>query len=117
MVGSVSSFKPKLLETDPTIRYGCEVPPVKSAACAKWDITDRLHRDQLDDKDNPYNTYTHEGLPPGPICNPGQGAIRAVLNPDDNRYLDVVAKGGGAHAFAKTLAEHERNVDKYMRNQ
>ncbi len=110
-----SSFKPKRLETDPTIRYGCQVPVRKSAACAAWDVTDRLHRAQLDDKDNPYNTYQHEGLPPGPICNPGMGAIRAVLNPDGSDYLFFVAKDDRTHAFAKSMAEHERNVDKYIR--
>jgi UPF0755 protein len=43
------------------------------------------------------------------------GAIKAVLDPDGSEYLYFVAKGGGAHAFARSLSEHERNVDKYMR--
>jgi peptidoglycan lytic transglycosylase G len=51
-----SSFSPKRLETDPTIRYGCMVPVQKSAGCQQWDKRDRLHRAQLDDKANPYNT-------------------------------------------------------------
>lgn len=110
-----SSFKPKRLETDPTIRYGCQIPTQKSAACQAWDVTDRLHRAQLDDKDNPYNTYQHEGLPPGPICNPGRGAIRAVLNPDGSDYLFFVAMDDRSHVFSKTLSEHRRNVDKYIR--
>ena len=50
---------------------------VKSAACQQWDKKDRLHRAQLDDKDNPYNTYQHDGLPPGPISNPGKGVDRS----------------------------------------
>jgi UPF0755 protein len=109
------NFKPRRLETDPTIRYGCQVPRHKSAGCQNWAVTDRLRRAQLDDKDNPYNTYQHEGLPPGPICNPGVGAMRAVLEPDGSNYLYFVAKDDRSHAFSRTLAEHERNVDKYIR--
>lgn len=109
------SFSPRRLETDPTIRYGCQVPVKKSQGCQSWQVTDRLRRAQLDDKDNPYNTYQHEGLPPGPIANPGRGAIRAVLEPDGSDYLYFVAKDDRTHVFSKTLAEHERNVDRYIR--
>jgi UPF0755 protein len=109
------SFKPRRLETDPTIRYGCMVPLQKSAACQQWDKTDRLHRAQLDDKDNPYNTYQHEGLPPGPIANPGKASIAAVLAPDGSDYLYFVAKDARNHAFARSFAEHKKNVDKYQR--
>jgi UPF0755 protein len=121
------SFKPRLLQTDPTIRYGCEVAQPRSAACTAWvgatpwpfTVKDRLHRAELDDKDNVYNTYTHEGLPPGPICNPGIGAMKAVIDPDGSDFLYFVAKGDGTngHAFAKTVSEHQRNVDKWMRTQ
>ncbi len=109
------SFRPHRLDTDPTIRYGCTVPLVKSAACQKWDPGDRLHRAQLDDADNPYNTYQHEGLPPGPICSPGEAALRATVDPDGSGYFYFVAKNDGTHVFAKTRREHERNVDKYQR--
>ena len=109
------SFKPKRLETDPTIRYGCEVPPQKSAACQQWNKGDRLHRAQLDDKDNPYNTYQHDGLPPGPICNPGKASIEATLAPDGSDYLYFVAKDARNHVFAKTFEEHKKNVQKYMK--
>ncbi len=109
-------FVPHRLDTDPTIRYGCTVPTRKSAACQAWDITDRLHRKQLNDADNLYNTYQHEGLPPGPICSPGAAAMKAVVNPDGSKYFFFVAKDSKHHAFAKTRAEHERNVDKYIRN-
>ena len=121
------SFKPKRLETDPTIRYGCTVPPQRSAACQAWHEPclkagkplgcDRLHRAQLDDKDNAYNTYQHEGLPPGPISNPGRGSIEATLSPDGSDYLYFVAKDARNHAFAKTLDEHQKNVEKYMKGQ
>jgi UPF0755 protein len=111
-----ASFNPKRLETDPTIRYGCMVPVLKSAACQSWDKHDRLHRAQLDDKDNPYNTYQHDGLPPGPISNPGKSSIEATLAPDGSDYLFFVAKDARNHAFARSLEEHERNVDKFMRH-
>jgi UPF0755 protein len=111
------AFKPKLLQTDPTIRYGCSVTPDKdkSEGCKKWDPTQRLRRAQLDDKDNPYNTYTHEGLPPGPICSPGAEALVATVTPDGSDYFYFVAKDDKSHVFARTVEEHERNVDKYMR--
>jgi UPF0755 protein len=112
---AMPEFKPKRLETDPTIRYGCEVPPQKSAACQAWDRAGRLHSAQLRDKDNPYNTYEHEGLPPGPICNPGKGSIEAAMSPDGSEYLYFVAKDARNHAFARTYDEHKRNVEKYQK--
>jgi UPF0755 protein len=109
------TFTPKRLETDPTIRYGCMVPVQKSPACQQWNKADRLHRAQLDDKANPYNTYQHDGLPPGPIANPGKGSIEAVLAPDGSEFYFFVAKDARNHAFAKTFEDHKRNVDKYMK--
>jgi UPF0755 protein len=109
------TFTPKRLETDPTIRYGCMVPVQKSPACQQWNKADRLHRAQLDDKANPYNTYQHDGLPPGPIANPGKGSMEAVLAPDGSEYYFFVAKDARNHAFAKTFEDHKRNVDKYMK--
>jgi UPF0755 protein len=108
-------FKPKLLETDPTIRYGCTVPIQKSAACQKWKGTDRLRRAQLDDVDNPYNTYRHEGLPPGPIGNPGRASLEAAVNPDRSKFLFFVGRNDGTHIFSRTYAEHTRWVNKYQR--
>jgi len=112
---SSPSFQPKRLETDPTIRYGCMVPVQKSAACQGWDPAGRLFTAQLRDKDNPYNTYEHEGLPPGPICNPGRGAIEAVMNADGSGYFYFVSKNDGTHVFSKTFAEHTKNVEKYQK--
>ena len=108
-------FSPKKLETDPTIRYGCTVPAQKSAACLKWNKTDRLRRAQLDDADNPYNTYQHEGLPPGPIGNPGRASLEAVFKPDRSKFFFFVSRNDGSHVFSKTYAEHTRWVNKFQR--
>jgi UPF0755 protein len=107
------TFVPHLLQTDPTIIYGCTVPLVKSDACKRFE--GRIRRIHLEDKENPYNTYTHEGLPPGPISNPGRAALEAVLAPDATPYLYFVSKNDGTHYFSKTRAEHEAAVDKYQR--
>lgn len=63
---------------------------------------------------SPYNTYKNLGLPPGPICNPGIDAIKAALNPAKTDYYYFAAKGDGSHAFARTLNEHNANVEKYI---
>jgi UPF0755 protein len=84
------------LEADPTVLYALgrfAGPPLK--------------RDL--EIESPYNTYRVRGLPPGPICNPGSAAIRAVLWPDSGRTeFFFVAKGAGAHAFSRTLREHNQ---------
>ena len=68
-----------------------------------------LRRSELD-RETPWNTYKIRGLPPTPIANPGQAAIEAALNPEATDYIFFVADGTGGHAFAETLAEHNRNV-------
>lgn len=107
------SFRPKLLQTDPTIIYGCTVPLERSAACKKFE--GRIRRIHLDDPDNPYNTYVHQGLPPGPIANPGRAALKAVFEPKKSRYLYFVSRNDGTHEFSQTRADHERAVDRYQR--
>jgi UPF0755 protein len=58
--------------------------------------------------DNPYNTYTQRGLPPGPISAPGEAAIHAALYPADESYLYFVARADGTHIFTNSLEEHNR---------
>ncbi len=74
--------------------------------------------------DHPYNTYTHPGLPPGPIGAPGLAAIEGTLRPADTDFFYFVARTDGTHIFSRTLAEHNRAVaqirvewDQYRREQ
>lgn len=112
-----ASFRPKLLQTDPTIIYGCTVAPLflgkSSNACRQWD--GRIRRIHLDDPENSFNTYTHEGLPPGPIANPGRLALEAVMKPDGSSYLYFVSKNDGTHQFSGSIGEHEAAVVKFQR--
>ena len=64
--------------------------------------------------DSPYNTYRINGLPPGPIANPGWSSMEAVVHPETHDYLYYVAKPDGSHAFSKTYAEHNANIRKYQ---
>ena len=96
------------LQSDPTVIYGLQ----RAAGGPGFD--GNLTRKHLRTP-TPYNTYTQRGLPPGPICNPGEAAIHAALHPEDVADLYFVARGAGLHAFSKTLAEHEANVDRYQR--
>ncbi|MBI4720115.1 MAG: endolytic transglycosylase MltG [Chitinivibrionia bacterium] len=86
------------LEADPTLAY------------AMGGYRGRLFYNNLL-VDSPYNTYVYEGLPPGPICNPGRASIEAALRPDPGcRALYFVAKGDGGHIFSETLEEHRAAV-------
>jgi UPF0755 protein len=68
---------------------------------------------------NAYNTYTHAGLPPGPIANPGAQSLKAALDPAKTELLYFVARGdgSGAHHFSATLAEHQLAVGRYRKSQ
>jgi UPF0755 protein len=98
------SFRPKHLECDPTASYGCLAFPEKAASCTNFGgkATAAIEHDP----DNPYSTYTHEGLPPGPIANPGAKSLDGVAAPSMTPYLYFVARGGGHHAFSETYEAH-----------
>jgi UPF0755 protein len=65
-------------------------------------------------RDTPYNTYLHFGLPPTPIANPGRPSLLAAFDPEPSEFLFYVYKGNGHHAFARTVAEHNANVARYL---
>ncbi|WP_069131832.1 endolytic transglycosylase MltG [Rhodohalobacter halophilus] len=65
--------------------------------------------------DHPYNTYIHAGLPPGPITNPDEASIRAVLNPEEHDYLFMVAAPDGSHRFTRTFEEHRQASEEWRR--
>ena len=94
------------LQTDPTVIYGI----TKGQAV----LGRGLRRSELR-KDTPWNTYTNKGLPPTPIANPGKASIEAALNPETTNLVFFVADGTGGHAFAETLAEHNKNVAKWRK--
>lgn len=104
-------FVPKRLQADPTVSYGCLTARDAAPSCAGFEGA--ITRAMLADRENVYNTYRHEGLPPGPICNPGIDSIRAVLDHAPNRYLYFVARGGGRHTFSATLEEHNAAVARW----
>jgi UPF0755 protein len=103
------SFMPKRLQADPTVAYGCAVAP-ELASCLHFDGL-RVTRPMLMDATNAYNTYRLDGLPPGPISNPGLSALRAALNPATHDYYYFVARGGGLHAFSHSLGDHNAAVE------
>jgi UPF0755 protein len=93
------------LQCDPTVIYALEQQGRYNGTLSTAD----LHID------SPYNSYTHTGLPPGPIGNPGEASLRAAYRPAHTDYLYFVANTQGGHFFSSTLAEHNNNVIKYRR--
>lgn len=100
------------LQADPTVQYAIAANPASVQKYGWWkrDLT----VEDLQVK-SPYSTYANTGLPPGPIASAGLDSLRAVAYPAPVKYLYFVAKGDGSHAFAETLEEHNRNVQKYQR--
>jgi len=86
------------LECDATVQYALGA-----------DRKSRLMYEDLEIESD-YNTYLHQGLPPGPICNPGEASIRAALEPADVPYLYYVARPDGSHVFSRTFAEHRAAI-------
>jgi UPF0755 protein len=102
-------FRPlRMLQSDPTAAYGCVVEPRAAPSCK--DFSGRVLPAMLRDSDNRYNTYRHAGLPPGPISNPGEASIAAVLAPADTEYLYFVATGGGRHTFSRSFDDHRKAI-------
>jgi len=89
------------LQADPTVVYGLQ------------NYNGQITKEDLQ-SGNPYNTYRHKGLPPGPISLPGIKSIEAALHPDNSEALYFVAKGDGTHVFSNTLEEHNQAVAQYM---
>ena len=92
------------LQTDPTVIYGITK--------GEGTLGRGLRRSELQ-RETPWNTYVIDGLPVTPIANPGRASLEAAANPDETDFVFFVADGTGGHAFAATLAEHNRNVAKW----
>ena len=93
------------LQADPTVQY----------AVMKTERSNGPRRLLFTDYkvEHPFNTYLYYGLPPGPITNPSQASIRAVLHPENHDYLFFVADGNGGHIFSRTLREHNNAANSY----
>lgn len=96
------------LQSDPTTIYGL--------VGGKGTLGRPLTRADLETR-TAYNTYVITGLPPGPIANPGRASLEAVANPSRTKELYFVADGSGGHAFAETLDQHNRNVQRWRQSQ
>ena len=98
----VNRLKQKMkLQSDPTIIYGL--------VGGKGTLGRPIKRSEIQ-QPSPYNTYLVEGLPPGPIANPGRASLEAVANPARTRDLFFVADGTGGHSFTETYEQHQKNV-------
>ncbi len=89
------------LQSDPTIIYGL--------VGGKGSLGRPIQRNEIE-QPTPYNTYVIDGLPPGPIANPGRASLEAAANPARTKELFFVADGTGGHAFADNYEQHQRNV-------
>ncbi len=98
----VNRLKQKMrLQSDPTIIYGL--------VGGKGTLGRPIMKSEIE-QPTPYNTYVIDGLPPGPIANPGRASLEAAANPARTRELYFVADGTGGHVFAETYEQHQRNV-------
>jgi UPF0755 protein len=95
------------------IPFGAD-PTVVYASLLAGRYTGVIHESDLQ-LDSPYNTYKRAGLPPGPIANPGRASLAAAMRPAQSDFLFFVSDNQGHHRFARTAAEHARNVAAYRR--
>ena len=114
--------KTGLLEADPTVIYAVDTDKLGKysedwSQYVFWTVPEGGLRDQqLPEALDRYNTYKHRGLTPGPIATPTVTSIDAALKPDTKsgfKFFVAIPEGGGAHDFSKTLAEHQRKLEKY----
>jgi UPF0755 protein len=92
------------MQCDPTVIYALELRGTYDGNIHKQDLA----------IDSPYNTYRYPGLPPGPIAAPGRASLAAAVHPADADFLYFVSRNDGTHVFARTLEEHNRNVQKFQ---
>ena len=92
------------MQADPTVVYALR-------KAGRYD--GNIRRDDLS-IDSPYNTYRYPGLPPGPIASPGKASLEAAIQPADVEFLYFVSRNDGSHVFARTLTEHNANVQEYQ---
>ena len=92
------------MQADPTIVYALEKDHRYNGNIRREDLS----------MESPYNTYKYPGLPPGPVASPGKASLEAVLVPSIVPYLYFVSRNDGSHVFAKTLAEHNKNVSRFQ---
>lgn len=102
------------LQVDATVQYA-----LANVSCPNSDVKCEYWPKEITKEDlkinSPYNTYIKPGLPPGPICNPGLAALEAVVRPQDSPYWFYLADSSGQTHFAKTIAEHNTNIAKYLK--
>jgi UPF0755 protein len=91
------------LETDPAVIYGID------------GFDGNLRKRDLQNRENPYNTYQIAGLPPGPIANPGVAALRAVVEPAQTDYLFFVSRNDGTHEFSRSYRDHVNAVNRFQK--
>src|SRR5712691_3619984 len=98
----INRLKQKMkLQSDPTIIYGL--------VGGKGTLGRPIMRSEIE-QPTPYNTYVIDGLPPGPIANPGRASLEAAANPARTKEIFFVADGAGGHVFADTIDQHQKNV-------
>ena len=98
----VNRLKNKMrLQSDPTIIYGL--------TGGKGSLGRPILKSEID-QPTPYNTYVIDGLPPGPIANPGRASLEAAANPARTKDLYFVADGTGGHVFSENYEQHQKNV-------